>query len=293
MELVRKGNKFIMKTFSSARRIVFTFCAFFIFTSLSTAQFRTELNGTAAPGSVIVGHADKIKSILFENKKVDFTKNGWFIIGFDRDAKGHYKLKITFADKKVESFDYDVDPREYEVQRIGGLAKSMVTPPAKLRKRIAEETKVIAAQKKKLLTDKSTGFLAGFIQPVDTGAIRSVFGSMRVLNGVKKNPHNGIDYGAAEGDSVKAACGGTVILAEHNFFYNGTFIMISHGLGLYTIYLHLSKLHVKRGDIVKQGDLIGEVGSTGRSTGPHLHFGAQLFKKQIDPLTLLQLRIKN
>jgi murein DD-endopeptidase MepM/ murein hydrolase activator NlpD len=282
-----------MKTFLCARRIILTFCAFFIISTLTYAQFRTELNGTAAPGSIIVGHAENIKSIFLDKAKIDFTKDGWFLIGFDRDAKGHYRLKITFTDKKVENFDYDLEPREYEVQRIGGLSKSMVTPPAKIRKRIAEESKVIATQKKKLLTDKSTGFLAGFIQPVDTGAIRSVFGSMRVLNGVKKNPHNGIDYGAAEGDSVKAACGGTVILAEHNFFYNGTFIMISHGLGLYTIYLHLSKLHVKRGDVVKQGNLIGEVGSTGRSTGPHLHFGAQLFKKQIDPLMLLQLRIKN
>lgn len=257
------------------------------------AQFRTEIFGTAAPGNILVGHAQDIKSIIFENKKVKFSDDGWFIVGFDRDAKGSYRLKITFNDKKTESFDYDVEVREYETQRINGLQKQMVIPPKKVRARISQESAIIAAQKKKLLTDKSDFFSKGFITPVDSPVIHSVFGSGRVLNGVKKNPHNGIDYAGVEGDSVKAACDGTVILAEHNFYYNGSFIMISHGLGLYTIYLHLSKVNVKRGDKVAAGEIIGEIGSTGRSTGPHLHFGAQLFNKHIDPAALLQLRMKN
>jgi murein DD-endopeptidase MepM/ murein hydrolase activator NlpD len=255
------------------------------------AQFRTEIFGTAAPGYVLVGHAQDIKSILFENRKVNFSADGWFIVGFDRDANGLYRLKINFNDKKTESFDYTVDVREYETQRINGLQKQMVIPPKKARARISEESAIIAAQKKKLLTDKSDFFSKGFITPVDSPVIHSVFGSGRVLNGVKKNPHNGIDYAGEAGDSVKAACDGTVILAEHNFYYNGSFIMISHGLGLYTIYLHLSKVNVKRGDKVLAGDIIGEIGSTGRSTGPHLHFGAQLFNIHIDPAALLQFKI--
>lgn len=255
------------------------------------AQFRTEIFGTPAAGSILIGRGEQIKSVLFDKKNVAVNKEGWFIVGFDRDAKGKFQLKVTYKDKKTETFEYEVDPGVYEVQKISGLSRQMVTPPKKFRARISRESKIIAAQKKKLLTDKSSSFESGFIVPVDSSEITSVFGSGRVLNGKKKNPHNGIDYGADEGEPVRASGDGTVILAENNFYYNGTFVMISHGMGLHTIYLHLSRLHLKRGDKVKKGDLIGEVGSTGRSTGPHLHFGLQLFQKRIDPMVLFELNL--
>lgn len=277
------------------KRILFlyTFILFCLSTSLIYSQERVKLFGTASAGSIVIGRAEEIKSISFEKKNILFDKEGWFVIGFDRDAKGSYSLIFTFKDKQTETHKFVIEPREYEIQRISGINKKMVTPPKKVLKRIAGETKIIAAEKKKMSAATTAFFKTGFALPIDSAEIKSVFGSARVLNGVKKAPHNGVDFAEEEGKPVKAAGDGIVILAEHNFYYNGTFIMIDHGFGLVSIYLHLSKLHVKRGDKVLKGDLIGEVGSTGRSTGAHLHWGIQLYNKRIDPLCLLQLRIKN
>lgn len=262
------------------------------FSTILNAQFRTNIFGTAAAANVMVGHADNIKSILFDKKTIPFDKEGFFIFGFDRDSKGEYVLKITYKDKKVETFVYDINPGEYETQAINGLKKKMVLPSRKDKKRIAGESRIISAEKKKLLSGKNAFYKTGFSYPVDSVDISSVFGSGRILNGVKKSPHNGVDFSADEGTPVKAAGDGMVLVARQNFYYNGTFIMIDHGHGLTTNYLHLSKLNVKRGDRVSRGDVIGEVGSTGRATGPHLHWGAQLLNKRIDPMCLLQLIIQ-
>lgn len=269
----------------------FTISFFLFITSFAYPQTITKFTGVAAPGNVIVGYAENIKSILFEKKKINFDPDGYFIIGFDRDAKGAYQLKITFKDKRTEVFDYNIDPEKFETQRINGLQKKLVLPPKKERLRIARESQIISTDKKNTFSENNAFYKTGFITPVDSAEITGWFGSGRILNGIKKSPHNGIDYSTEEGKPVKAAGDGVVLVARTNFYYNGTFIMIDHGGGLITIYLHLSKLHVKRGDKVSKGDLIGEVGSTGRSTGSHLHFGVQLFNKRIDPLCLFQLGI--
>jgi murein DD-endopeptidase MepM/ murein hydrolase activator NlpD len=265
----------------------------FLFTSgrspVLYAQFRTNIFGTAEAASVLVGQAGNIKSVLFDKKNILFDNEGYFIFGFDRDAKGAYILKVTFKDKKVETFNYNIDAAGYEQQAISGLQKKMVLPPKKERKRIAAESQIISSEKKKLLSGQNAFYKTGFIPPIDSAEITGVFGNTRILNGIKKSPHNGVDYSADEGEPVKAAGDGIVLVARRNFYYNGTFIMIDHGQGLTTNYLHLSKLLVKRGDKVSKGNIIGAVGSTGRSTGPHLHFGVQLFNKRIDPLHLLQL----
>lgn len=133
---------------------------------------------------------------------------------------------------------------------------------------------------------------AGFMKPIKGGRQTSVFGSQRILNGVPKNFHNGLDYAAPVGTDVLAMSDGKIILAGDDFFYNGNFILIDHGQGLNSIYLHLSKKDVKKGDTVKMGQKIGEVGTTGRSTGPHLHWGVQWYKKRIDPEQVLKIELK-
>jgi len=265
--------------------ILFLFISNFLF-----SQYRTSIIGEASAGGVLIGRADNIKSVLFDKKKLSFSKDGFFVFGFDRDAAGTYTLKVTFKDKKTETIEYEITPREYKIQAINGFEKKMVTPGKKERIRIARETKIISAEKKKPLSGGNAYFKNGFITPVDSVDISGVFGSLRVLNGKKKNPHNGVDYSADEGTPVKAAGEGVVLVARENFYYNGTFIMIDHGFGLITSYLHLSKLNVKRGDKVSKGDVIGEVGSTGRTSGAHLHFGAQIYNKRIDPFCLLKIK---
>jgi murein DD-endopeptidase MepM/ murein hydrolase activator NlpD len=123
------------------------------------------------------------------------------------------------------------------------------------------------------------------------GRITGIFGSQRILNGVKKSPHNGLDIAAPEGTSVYAMTDGIVRLTGKNYYYNGNFVFIDHGQGLSSLYLHMSRLNVKDGQIVKKGVKIGEVGTTGRSTGPHLHWSVQWYNKRIDPECLLKINI--
>ncbi len=279
----------IIKTLSPFLFKCFILILFLPSINIIYPQSKVQFYGQAAAGNVVIGKAEKIKSVLFEKKKVSFDEEGYFIIGFDRNAKGKYPLKITFADKTIETHTLIIEPAEYETQKIKGMKRSLVIPPKKEAKRIRAETKEIASQKKSSANLKTAFFKTGFTVPIDSSEMTSFFGSGRVLNGIKRNPHNGVDFNAPTGRAVKAAGDGIVILAENDFFYNGTFVMINHGCGLITNYLHLSKVFVKRGDKVVKGDLIGEVGSTGRSTGPHLHWGVVLGNKRIDPLCLLKL----
>ena len=253
-------------------------------------QSRAVFYGKAMQGNIIIGKAKNIKSISQDESKIPFDKEGYFVIGFDRDAKGKSELKIIFKDKKTETYKFNIDTVKYMVQEINGLKNDFVSPSKKQLVQIAAQSKIINLQKKKILNSNTAFFKTGFMLPISDTNFTGVFGSYRILNGVKKDPHNGVDFDAETGTPVKAAADGIVILAERNFFYNGTFIMIDHGLGLTTNYLHLSKLKVARGAKVKKGQIIGYVGRTGRATGPHLHWGAQLFKKRIDPLSLVRIQ---
>ena len=117
-----------------------------------------------------------------------------------------------------------------------------------------------------------------------------VFGSQRILNGKPRNIHNGLDFGAETGDSIRAITDGIVRIAGDNFFYNGNFVLLDHGQGLSSVYLHMSKIIATNGQKVKKGEVIGLVGSTGRATGPHLHLGVQWYGKRIDPMCLFELK---
>jgi murein DD-endopeptidase MepM/ murein hydrolase activator NlpD len=130
---------------------------------------------------------------------------------------------------------------------------------------------------------KEALFAQGFVKPIEKGRISSVFGSQRILNGVPKSPHNGIDIAVPSGTPVKAMSDGKVILSADDFYYAGNFIILDHGLGLNSMYLHLSQTLVEEGQYVKKGEIIGKVGTTGRSTGPHLHWSVQWYNKRVDP----------
>ena len=119
------------------------------------------------------------------------------------------------------------------------------------------------------------------------GRISGRFGNQRIYNGTPKSPHSGMDIAAGTGTPIRAPAGGTVTLAQQDFYLTGGTVMIDHGHGIGSNFLHLSRLDVKVGDVVKQGDVIGAVGSTGRSTGPHLHWGMSWFDIRIDPLLVL------
>ncbi len=248
-----------------------------------------ELIGKAHPGHLIIGKALNVKSVYLNDTKIKYDSNGVFVLGFDRDDIGKQVLKLVFIDGSIETKELILQKRDYDIQKINDLAQKYVNPPANILEKIERESKMITEARKKIDTTDEAYFISGFIRPVEGGRISGVFGSQRILNGEAKNPHNGIDIALPSGTPVYAMADGVVCIKGDDFHYNGNFILLDHGLGLNSVYVHLLKTFVSDGEKVIKGQKIGEVGSTGRSTGPHLHWGVQWYKKRIDPLTVLEL----
>ncbi len=268
--------------------IVLIVCLFFAGLNQSSAQ-ELILSGEAKPGNLMLGYAPNSESVYLDTIKLGVDK-GVFLFGFDRDETGTHYIKVKLKNGKSILKKIDLRERKYKIQRINKIKKKFVTPPESALKRIEQERKILKSAREKIGKTDTAYYLEGFIRPVKGGRVTSVFGSQRILNGIPKNPHNGLDIALPEGTPVYATSGGIVRLVGKNFYYNGNFVLIDHGQGLSSIYLHLSKILVKDGDRVKKGEKIGEIGTTGRSTGPHLHWGVQWFGKRIDPGSLLKLK---
>lgn len=169
------------------------------------------------------------------------------------------------------------------------MKSKYVSPPKEELDKIERESELIKNARSEIGRDNKAHYASGFVKPIRSSRQTGVFGSQRILNGIPKNFHNGLDFGAPTGSPVYAMTDGIVAIAEENFYYNGNFVLLDHGQGLNSFYLHLSKLDVSNGDYVTKGQKIGEVGSTGRSTGPHLHWGVQWYYDKIDPQIILDI----
>jgi len=209
---------------------------------------------------------------------------GVFVAGFAREAGAQAELRVRHADGRMEQRSLPLRSREFRIQRIDGLPERKVTPTAADLQRIrSEQAKV---RKARAPDNDRTDFLQDFIWPL-TGRISGVYGSQRVLNGKPRRPHFGVDVARPTGTLVRAPADGVVVLAEDDLFFSGGTLIIDHGMRVNTSYLHLSELLVGIGDKVRQGDLIGRVGATGRATGVHLHWGANVGDVRIDPALLV------
>jgi len=203
------------------------------------------------------------------------------LLALGRDEQSPYHLgKITF----------DVKKTDWDIQSIKGVAQNKVTPSKKDDAEIKRERKDVGLALS-TKNGKRHDWQKGFILPVK-GTTSGQFGNQRIFNGVPKSPHTGEDIAAAEGTKVKAAADGKVLLAGGNYFYSGNMVIVDHGDGLQTIYAHLKEAKVKKGDEVKQGDVIGLVGHTGRATGAHLHWGASANNVRFRPRSLLDINQK-
>ncbi len=265
--------------------LLFIFC-------FSVSSFAQEINfyGEAKQGGVIIGEGKNVDGATLNKKKLQVDKNGVFVFGFDRDAKGTFILKVRFKNHKTKIFKYILQKQKYDVQKLQ-VDKNFLSPPRIILKQIHNEERMLLEARAKVGMAKDALFMSGFINPLDKVEIGATFGVQRILNGKPSNVHNGVDYRAAEGDSIRAITDGIVRIAGENFFYNGTFVLLDHGQGLTSVYLHMSKLLVSNHQTVKKGDVIGLVGSTGRATGPHLHLGVQWYKKRIDPMNLFTINL--
>ena len=244
-----------------------------------------EFDGKFIQGHFIIGKTDPNSKIKIDKKKVKVSKDGYFAFGLDRDRK--YEVVITIENdgfkKKVTK---KVQKRKYNVQRIDDLDEKQVTPPEEVYERIKLENKLIA-EARAIETDLDF-FKDKFIIPVDDAIITGVYGSQRILNGKPKWPHYGLDFAQKEGTPVKAMLDGIVTLAEPDLYYSGGTLIFDHGHGISTLYMHMQKIFVKKGQKIKQGEVIGTVGSTGRATGPHLDIRLNWFGTRLDPATALK-----
>ena len=243
-----------------------------------------QLNGARTQGGLVIGRVAPRERVFLDSREVRVSPDGVFLIGFGRDAPSEVKLLVQNRDGVRVEKRLSISKRSYKVSHVNGLPESKVTPKPSDMKKIREDNAKIARVRK--LDSAEAHFMTGFIWPA-TGRISGVFGSQRILNGEPRRPHNGIDIAAPRGTPVVAMAEGQVALANSDMFLTGKTVMINHGHGLTSIYIHMDRITVKRADLVSRGQQIGAVGMTGRATGPHLHWGVSLFNTKLDPALLV------
>lgn len=269
------------KTFA---RIVFL--ASSILTTSVIANPTISITGEVKQGGLIVGKTNAKNLVTLNEKPLMVSRQGDYVFGFSRDDEQSYQLVITQPDGSASSKIFTPSKQDYKLQRIEGIKKSIMQPNPEAVARSQQDSKKIKEARK--ISSDYTNFAKGFIPPIK-GTITGVYGSQRIYNGVPKRPHYGLDYAGKIGDPVKAPASGKVLLWVPDMFYSGGTMIIDHGHGISSTFLHLSHSFVKKGDMVKQGDVVASVGNSGRTTGPHLDWRINWFDVKIDPALVLKI----
>ena len=259
-------NSFSSELKSSSQKIKF---------SINQAEV---ISGSPIEGNLIIAKTKPENKVLFNNQKIQIDETGIFIFGFHRDEEN--SIKLVIINNENEQFETTINPikRKYKIQRINGLKKSMVSPPKEVIKKIKSDINKVKIARS--ASAEMGDFTKGFDWPLK-GLITGVYGSQRILNGIPKSPHFGIDISVPSGTRVKAPASGTITLTE-NLYYSGYTVILNHGLNLNSTFLHLSEINVKVGDRINRGNVIGLSGNTGRSTGPHLDWRIDWNGKRLD-----------
>ena len=241
---------------------------------------------TSLPVTILtVGFNGKTHPFYSETQERRFAA----LLGIDLDTRpGQYQLQIEAIARDGTAYSnsllLQVKKTDFETQRLS-LPRTMVDLDQDTLARVKREATRLNTLFEGVRNERL--WTGGFVIPVE-GPITGRFGMRRVINGQRRNPHTGIDLQAGEGTPVHATNGGVIVLSDHLFF-SGKSVIIDHGLGIYSMYFHLSEAIVHEGDRVSKASVIGRVGSTGRSTAPHLHWGIKINGARVDPLSLLQL----
>jgi len=244
------------------------------------SEISLELDGPMVQGGVVFGVTRPGAKLMQDDQAVPVSAEGNFIIGFDRLAPEESTLQVEFPDGSFMERKLKIAQRTYAVERIDGLPQEKVTPDPALKQRIESEQALV--KEARTLVDDRTDYVKGFEWPV-TGRISGVYGSQRILNGEPKWPHYGVDIARPEGTPVAAPADATVILVHPDMFYSGATLILDHGQGFSSTFLHLQKILVKQGQRVKRGEIVGLLGTSGRATGPHLDWRMNLRGKRVDP----------
>ena len=241
------------------------------------------VRGKALQGHLMVFKAAPGSAVNLDGAPQSLSDQGYFAVGFHRDDSTALVLEVRQADGQTKQLTLTPQARSYDIQRIDNLPTSMVTPPQKTLDRIRQDIADVKAARAQF-SRQDDALVNGFDWPV-WGRISGIYGSQRILNGQPRQPHYGIDIAAAPGLAVRAPADGRVVMAKELYFTGGT-VIIDHGFHINSTYSHLHKMIVSVGTTVKRGEIIGTVGSTGRSTGPHLDWRINWKQKRLDPLLL-------
>jgi len=252
---------------------------------MAAAAQCVSLQGQLVQGGLVWGQAAPGSRVTLDKTPLDVLADGTFIAGFGRDAAPGAELVVTEQGGCTQALQ--IARREYNIQRVEGVPQETVTPPPEQLERIRRERELVRNAKIQTLRrpDLLQAALAGFQWPA-VGPISGVYGSQRVYNGEPRSPHYGVDVAMPTGTPVLAPAAGVITLAEPDLFYSGGTIILDHGYRLSSSFLHLSKVSVEVGQEVRAGDVIGEIGASGRATGPHLDWRMSWRSQRIDPQLL-------
>ena len=265
------------------RKILLIISFYLFFNNLHSLEFTGEFY----QGNLIIGQTEPGSQIFIDNSKIKVSKNGYFVFGLSKDRKNNVTIKII-NQNKTEEIIKKVYKKKYQIQKIDGLPQKQVTPPKEVYERIKNDNKLIAEARS--IDSDYTFFSNKFNLPIENTIITGVYGSQRILNGIPKSPHYGLDFAAKEGTPIKAMLDGEVTLSEKDLYYTGGTIIFDHGHGVSTLYMHLKDVNVSKGQKVKKGEIIGTVGKTGRSTGAHLDIRLNWYDVKLDPASVLNLK---
>jgi len=263
--------------------------SFLIITAIFTTNSFAEivLSGEFKQGALVIGKTSPKAHVTFDGKVLELSTNGDYVFGFGRDDNKKHHLVVKQPNGLVEEKFITPEKRQYKIQRIEGIAKRIMNPNPKNVARSKKDSRLIKKIRK--ISSNKALFSNGFAAPIK-GVVTGVYGSQRVYNGVPKRPHFGLDYAGKTGDDVFAPASGTVLMYVADMFYSGGTMIIDHGQGVSSTFLHLSDTYVKVGDVVKQGQKIAAVGASGRATGPHLDWRINWFDTKIDPAYVLRIK---
>lgn len=235
-------------------------------------------------GQLVVAQTAAGSRVFVDGRPLRVSAAGRFVFGVARDRSDPIEVSIARPGLAADAFTIAVDPRAWPIERVGGVPPKTVHPPPEIAERIAREQARVAKARER--DEAREDFAKGFRWPVQ-GRISGRFGSERRYNGAPGSPHSGLDIAAANGTSVQAPAAGSVSFADPDLYLTGGTLVIDHGHGVSSVFLHLSRIDVPVGATVRQGDVIAAVGATGRASGPHLHWGLNWFDIRLDPLLVL------
>ena len=247
--------------------------------------YAVELSGQLIQGGMVIGQAEPGSRVFVDGQELTLTEDHRFVFGLDRDAAKTVALKVILSDGSVEQQALAIAQRQYNIQYIEGISKSIMAPSPENLKRAGREAALIRQARDQSLP--RLDFASTFQWPLK-GPITGVYGSQRVYNGEPRRPHYGVDVAAPTGTPVTVPAPGVVTLVHRDMFFSGGTIIIDHGYGISSTMIHLSKVLAKVGDEVVPGDIVAEVGASGRATGPHLDWRMNWFKARIDPMLLVE-----